>query len=171
MEVNQSKMVLVFKGREPKKDAMKLFSAMFGAAPFSMLFMNVREKMSLCYYCASRVIAGKDALLVDSGVELANAKRAQDAILAQLEAVCRGDFSDELLENAKHSIINAVRSVGDTPSSCVSWLFDAFCTQDSTDPEEIVARYESMTKQDMMEMAQILRLDTVYLMEQEVSHE
>ncbi len=168
MSVNQSKLVLVFKGEEPKKGAMKLMSALYGSSPFSMLFMNVREKMSLCYYCASRTLPGKGALLVDSGVELSNAEKAKDAILAQLDAVRRGEFDDEMLKDAKHSMVNQLRGVGDTPSSCISWCHSQFYDQDEETTEEAVARYEALTRQDIIDAANALKLDTVYLMQQEV---
>ncbi len=168
MNVSQSKLVLVFKGQEPRKGAMKLMSALYGSSPFSMLFMNVREKMSLCYYCASRTIAGKDALLVDSGVELSNAEKAKEAILAQLDAIRRGEFEEEMLLDAKHSTVNQLRGVGDTPSSCISWCHTQFYDQDEETTEEAVARYEALTRQDIIAAANALKLDTVYLMQQEV---
>ena len=64
MDVTQSKLVLAFKAHGLGREQFRLFSAMFGGTPFSMLFMNVREKQSLCYYCASRVIpcAGENSL-------------------------------------------------------------------------------------------------------------
>lgn len=171
MNVSQSKMVMVFKGEEKKKGAMRLFSMLFGAAPFSLLFMNVREKLSLCYYCASRVIPGKDALMVDSGVELANTQKAYAAIHEQLDAVCKGDFTEDMLRDAKHSIVNQLRGTGDTTGSCISWSHAQFCDGDAETVEEAVARYEALTKEDVVEMARSLREDTVYIMEQEVQHE
>ncbi len=168
MSVNQSKLVLVFKGEETRKGALKLMSALYGASPFSMLFMNVREKMSLCYYCASRTLPGKASLLVDSGVELSNAEKAKEAILAQLDAVRRGEFDDEMLGDAKHSMVNQLRGVGDTPSSCISWCHSQFFDQDEETTEEAVARYEALTRQDIIDTANALKLDTVYLMQQEV---
>ncbi|MBE6826717.1 MAG: insulinase family protein [Ruminococcus sp.] len=170
MPVNQSKLVIVCKGTAPKPFAMNLMSTMFGAAPFSMLFMNVREKMSLCYYCASRVIAGKKALFIDSGVELENAEKACEAILAQLDAVRQGDFDDELLADAKHSMLNQLRGIGDTPSSCISWSHRQFCNGESHTIDELADIYEAMTRQDMMDAANALQVDTIYLMQQEVQH-
>lgn len=171
MEVNQSKLVIMFKGEPPKKYALNLMSMLYGSSPFSMLFMNVREKMSLCYYCASRLVPGKQAMLVDSGVELENAEKAHTEILAQLEAVRRGEFDDETLENAKRSAVNQLRGIGDTPSSCISWSHRSFCDDEHSSTEELVEIYQSMTRQDVMDAANALREDSVYLMQQEVQHE
>lgn len=166
MDVTQSKLVVVFKGKDLPNEAFRLFSAMYGGTPFSMLFSNVREKMSLCYFCASRVVAGKQTLIVDSGVELANAEKTHEAILAQLDAMRRGEFSDDLLENAKHSMVGALRSIGDTPLSCISEAYSRFYTGDPADVEERVARYKALTREDIIRVAQALTEDTVYLMQQ-----
>lgn len=171
MAVTQSKLVIVFKGETPKKYAMNLMNLMFGGSPFSMLFNNVREKMSLCYYCSSRYVASKQAVFVSSGVELENAEKAHEAILAQLDAVRRGEFDDEMLENAKRSAVNSLHGIGDTPFSCIGWSHGRFCEEEAMELEEIVAAYRGMTRQDMIDAANVLREDTVYLMQQEVEHE
>ena len=166
MDITQSKLVLAFKGENLPYEAFRLFSAVYGGTPFSMLFSNVREKMSLCYYCASRVIAGKDTLMVDSGVELANAEKAKNAILAQLDAMKKGEFSDMILENAKHSMVNALRGIGDTPTSCISDVYERYYRQDAASVEERVQRYLALTREDIIAVANALSLDTVYLMQQ-----
>lgn len=171
MAVTQSKLVIVLKGETPKKYAMNLMNLMFGGSPFSMLFNNVREKMSLCYYCSSRYVASKQAVFVSSGVELENAEKAHEAILAQLDAIRRGEFEDEMLENAKRSAVNSLHGIGDTPFSCIGWSHGRYCEEEEMSIEEIVAAYQGMTRQDMIDAANALREDTVYLMQQEVEHE
>ena len=167
MDVVQSKLVMAFKAETVDFYAFKLFSAMFGGLPVSMLFMNVREKMSLCYYCASRVLYGKNTLIVDSGVELANAQKTREAILEQLELMQKGEFPDELLQNAKTAMVGALHSIGDTPSSCISEYYERFFSKDDSNIEQRVAKYLALTKEDIVSVANALKLDTVYLMKQE----
>lgn len=47
----------------------------FGGGPYSRLFMNVREKLSLCYYCSARLIRGKGIIVIQSGIEKKTGKR------------------------------------------------------------------------------------------------
>ena len=68
-DVQQCKMVLTFKSDSEDMYAMKMLSTIYGETPVSKLFMNVREKLSLCYYCACRTVGSKGAIMVDSGVE------------------------------------------------------------------------------------------------------
>ncbi|HCA71536.1 MAG TPA: insulinase family protein, partial [Ruminococcaceae bacterium] len=59
-------------------------NTIFGGTPNGKLFLNVREKMSLCYYCGSGYHAASGLLFVQSGVEFANMAKAEKAILEQL---------------------------------------------------------------------------------------
>ena len=68
--------------------------------PFSRLFKNVREKLSLCYYCAARYDKACGMMMVDSGVETGNEEKAQQEILRQLDLVRQGDFDEEELRKA-----------------------------------------------------------------------
>ena len=72
--------------------AARLMTAMFGGTPHSKLFLNVREKMSLCYYCAARYNSNKGIMTVESGVETQNIEAAKNEILNQLEEMKRGNF-------------------------------------------------------------------------------
>ena len=49
--------------------------------------MNVREKLSLCYYASSAYHRQKRLITVSSGIEFQNYQKAYDEILAQLAAV------------------------------------------------------------------------------------
>jgi predicted Zn-dependent peptidase len=77
--------------------ALPVFIEMYGNSPVSKLFMNVREKLSLCYYCRAIPEGTKGIMIVTSGIEVANRQKAQDEILAQLESVKSGDFTEEEL--------------------------------------------------------------------------
>lgn len=167
LDVTQSKLVMVFKAEQINKEALRMLSAVYGGTPYSMLFMNVREKLSLCYYCASRPMLAKDAMIVDSGVELANAERARDAILEQLDIIRSGEFDESLLDNAKQAMVNSLRSIGDSPSSCMMELYERFYTNDDADVETRIQRYLALTKKDLVQAAKRMRLDTVYVMQQE----
>ena len=103
---------------------------------------------------------------MDSGVELSNAERTREAVLEQLAAMQKGEFSDELLANAKLAMVNALRGIGDTPVSCILEQYERFYTNDPADPEERVERYLALTKEQIVAVANSLKLDTFYLMQQ-----
>ena len=163
-DVAQSKMVMAFKTNYENNVSLKLMNAVFGATPISKLFMNVREKLSLCYYCSSGYNDKKGVLYVDSGVEHSNTGKAEAEILNQLEAMCRGDFSDEEMENARRSIINSWKGVSDNAYSIADWYFTQTYSGTPDSPEERIEKLMKITRDDIISAAGSLKLDTVYVL-------
>ena len=81
MDIVQGKLVMGFRmgapATEREKNAARVLSAIYGGTPFSKLFMNVREKLSLCYYVVSNFERGSGVMLVDCGIEFESREAAQ----------------------------------------------------------------------------------------------
>ena len=163
-DVAQSKMVMAFKSDCTDEPAMKLMNSVFGGTPFSKLFLNVREKLSLCYYCSSGYNNKKGVLIVDSGVEHSNISKAEAEILNQLKAVQNGDFTDEDVNNSRLSIINGLRGVNDGAGSIAEWYFKQSYSGTSYSPEDEIDRINAVTREDIINAANSLKLDTVYVL-------
>ena len=86
--------------------AFAVFNEIFGGSPSSKLFMNVREAMSLCYYCRSIPDLYMSAMFVSSGIESKDFDKAKAAILEQLNSVKNADFTQDDIDDAKRSLIN-----------------------------------------------------------------
>ncbi len=141
-----------------------LLNSLLGSSPTSKLFMNVREKMSLCYYCSSRPNALKGIMTIASGIEVDNFEKARDAILAQIDSLKSGDISDFEIESAKKSLINAYKELTDSPSGLVSWYLTRSFANRSDTPEETAEKILSVTKEELIASAARLSLDTVYFL-------
>ena len=167
MNVGQCQLVMAFKAKDAlSQEALRMCSLMFGGAPFSLLFSNVREKMSLCYYCSSVIVYGKNTMIVTSGVSQENLEKTRGAVLEQLDSMCRGEFEETLLEDAQRYLINALKLTGDTPSSCSSEAFERFLRADHANVEERVRLYQNLTREDIINTAKSFRLDSVYMLTQ-----
>lgn len=81
---------------DPLAPAMRSFCDVFGGGPYSKLFMNVREKMSLCYYCSARFARQNSYIFIQCGCEEENMDKAVAEILHQLEMIRDGDCKAEL---------------------------------------------------------------------------
>jgi predicted Zn-dependent peptidase len=97
--------------------AMLLMNELFGCAPASKLFLQVRERLSLCYDCSSFYDFYSGHLLISCGIRPADKERTEAEILQQLDAVCRGRISDAELLGAKNSLRNSYRQVQDDPAT------------------------------------------------------
>lgn len=163
-DVAQSKTVMAFKTDCDNMAVLNLMGAVYGATPFSKLFMNVREKLSLCYYCALGQNFLKGTVFVDSGTEHANTGKAEAEILNQLEAMKKGDFTDEELENARTTVLNNLKSVNDGAQTIANWYFQRIYEKNIYSPEEYAERLKKVTREEIIAAANTLKLDTVYVL-------
>lgn len=168
MAVNQSKLVMGFANGLPSDDkavsATKLMVAAFGGTVTSKLFVNVREKLSLCYYCAARYDRFKGILTVDSGVESENIVKARKEIVRQLQSIKEGDITDEEIKNARLSLVNTLNTVYDYDFSIESWYMGQILSGTNISPKEEAAKFSEIGKADIIEAAKRFSLDTVYLL-------
>ena len=141
-----------------------MMSTVFGGTPHSRLFLNVREKMSLCYYCASRYDTNKGILLVESGVEEENVEKAREAILQQLEEIRQGNITEEELTFAKLSMVNGLHSVEDYLSGTESWYLSQTFHPRTITPEQSAEEMRQVTKEQVVAAAKSCILDAVYIM-------
>ena len=167
--VKQGKLCLGFRTgytvEENKYHLIQLFNEVFGASPTSKLFMNVREKMSLCYSCRSIVNQRNGLLIVSSGIEFSNKEVAQNAIIDQLEQIKNGQISNEEFESAKKSLINGYKQMYDSADSMENWtLLRSICNTLSTPNKECV-KIENATIEDVMNVANKITLDTIYFLQ------
>jgi len=170
MEVEQAKLSMGFRSSVTCADgadsvaALSLFNAVFGGSPHSKLFENVRERLSLCYYCASRPERFKGAMIVYSGVEDKNIALAREEILRQLERIQKGDISDGELDAAVKTQVNAYKSALDSPASMEDFYVSQLIAGDSSTIEEMAKRVAAVTKERISEVARGMVLDTVYVL-------
>ncbi len=164
MDVRQCRMFMCFKSDSDDIFALKMLSHILGGTPVSKLFVNVRERLSLCYYCSSGFEPSKNTLVIDSGVDRDKLEKAREEIMNQISAVINGDITDEEVENVFLMLENRFATVGDTPSSVGSWYFERFCEGSSSSPEEQLMDYRKVTKARIVNAAQSLGLDCVYTM-------
>ena len=165
MDIAQGKLVMGFSSRlHGDKDTapLSVMCDILGGGPYSRLFTNVREKLSLCYYCAASVVKVKGLITVDSGVEAQNAQRAQEAILEQLDAVKNGEFDDFEFEASKKSIIDSLKGYNDSQGTLDLWYSLRINDAALTSPEQAAEGIAAVTRKQVVSAAQGVHLHTVY---------
>lgn len=169
MQVAQSKLVMGFRtGTEPdtaEEMQTRLMVMLFGGTPHSKLFLNVREKLSLCYYCSSQYNASKGIMLVQSGVETENIEAAKTEILAQLEEVKKGNFTDEEIAYTKLSLCNSYRTIEDYLGGTESWYLSQVFRKERMTPDQAVELVNQVTREQIIAAANKVTLDTIYRLE------
>ena len=141
---------------------LTLLNGVFGSGPTSKLFMNVREKMSLCYYVYSRLDRLKGIMTVFIGCDRENFKKAYDEIFNQLEKCKKGEITDEEIENAKNFLITVLKQTGDSQRSLAEFYMSGILAGNAVSPEEYIEKTKSCTKQDIVRLAAQIELEAEF---------
>ena len=171
MPVAQGKLAMGFRtgvcmSREgDRTPAMLLFNEIFGGSPISKLFMNVRERMNLCYYCSSAYNRYSGILSVSSGIDSKNVEVVKSAVLEQLEEIREGRITEAEFDAAKKSLENYCRTMDDNPSDLQVFYSSRAFFGISETPEDYLDRLLSVTLEEVVGIAKEIELDTVYFIE------
>jgi predicted Zn-dependent peptidase len=168
MQLTQGKLVMGFRSTistlNENNMALRMMCDIFGGSPYSKLFTVVREKMSLCYYCAARLQSQKGFICVDSGVDESNIEATKQGIIDQLTAMQQGDFDDSVIEAAKMSLADGARSVTDSQEAMESWYLARLFDKELLSPDEFVQNLQTVNKEQISAAAATVKLDTVYIL-------
>ena len=149
----------------PLHPAQVVMKEILSDSPVSLLFTNVREKESICYYCSALSETGKGLFLISAGIDRKNASRAEDAIAAQIEALKKGEFPDDLIALAKRALISAYKDLYDSPAHLEGWYLRRALTGRWDSPLDMAKQVEMVSKEQIVACAEALRLDTVFLLD------
>ena len=164
MDVTQGRLSMGFRCGSEDVPALILANLMFGGSSNSKLFLNVREKLSLCYYASSQYARSKGIITVSSGIDTKNYDRAYAEILRQLEAVQEGQWEDWELTGARSTMTSALRAMQDGQGAMENWYLGQHATGQSETPEELQLAIEQVTPERICEAARSVQLDTVYFL-------
>lgn len=167
--VNQGKLVIGLRaGTSNSRDnlaAVTVMNDIFGMGTYSKLFMNVREKLSLAYYCWSRFVASKGLVLIEGGIDTEKEEEASTEILTQLSDLKNGITDPEVLESSKRSLRE--RHTFTTPEGICAWYASQVLEDEILTPESFNGEIEKVTMEQVCEAAKKLSVDTVFMLSAE----
>ncbi len=164
--LNQGKLVMGFScdSYGGDKATADLFVAcdIFGGGPYSKLFGNVREKMSLCYYCTARAVRNKGLITVESGIEKENAEKAEKAILEQLSNLQNGILTDSEFESSIMGLTDSLKSYNDSQDALELWYSTRLFDDEIMSPDEFAESLKNVTKETAVKASKGIKLHTVF---------
>ncbi len=169
MDVNQGKLCMGFVTPTvntcPAFAAMQVCNTIFGGGMTSKLFMQLREKMSLCYAIGSGYHGVKGIVTVAAGIDCANKDVAQAEILHQLEKIAAGEITPEELEAAKRALRTSLLSLHDSPGAIESFYATAALSGLPYTREAYIRAVEQVTVEQVAQQAALLQLRTVFFLQ------
>jgi predicted Zn-dependent peptidase len=142
-----------------------MLNELLGGSPSSKLFLNVRERMSLCYFCSSSFSIYTGAIMVSCGIEPSNYSLAKNAILDQFEEIKKGNVSDFELSAAQKSISNSYLQLYDSPFDIQSFYSGRRFFGVDDEIEECLKKLMAVTKEQIKDLASSISLDAEFFIE------
>lgn len=168
LDVTQGKLCMGFRlaGTAAGDDwaSYLMMNAVFGSGVTSKLFANVREKMSLCYYASSSLEKFKGVMLVDSGIEFANAEVTRREILRQLDDCRSGAITETEMDSTRKHLLSVWRAAMDSPSQMDEYYLGQAILGRSETMADVVEQLAAVTKEQAVRAANGVTLDTVYFL-------
>lgn len=168
LEVAQGHLLLGFRTGtsvgEPDSYACAVLNELLGSSPVSKLFVNVRERLSLCYSCSSTYNAFKGTVQIYCGLKSENRAVAEAEILRQLDAIKAGEFDEAELEAAKKSLLNVYRQLEDSATALESFYFGRALIGSLSTAEDSRRAFAYVSREAVIAAAHKLQLDTVYFL-------
>ena len=150
----------------PDRYALDLLSVLFGESMSSRLFLELRERLGLCYDVHSYVTHFLDAgsFGVYAAVDPANGHKAVGALMLELRRLTEGIPEAELHKAKELAKGRMLLRLEDT-RAVSGWLGgQEILTGEILSPEEVVARLEAVTPADLTRViAGLLRRDALKL--------
>ncbi len=168
MDVGQGKLAIGFRlgdcMEDPEPAVIRVMNAVYGGCASSKLFMNVREKLSLCYFASSGCNIAKGVMNVISGIEVENYEAALEEIFAQLEALKKGDVTAEEFTAAKAAVVSDLLAAEDSPGALEDFWLSQNLMGLEYGPAEMAALAEEVTVEDIVNCAAGIECDTIYFL-------
>ena len=146
------------------KYPLTLYNIILGGDADSILFAKVREENSLCYTIRSSVNKVENLLFIRAGIAKENIDKAIKLIKQSLKDMIKGEFSEEDISKAKEVFQNAIKSSLEGEAQIVN-LYDTMALLQTDDVETRLQKMQEVTKEDIINVAKKVKIDTIYCLE------
>ena len=168
MDVNQGKLCMGLVSDITIRDEafvpMQLLNHIFGGGMTSKLFMQIRERQSLCYAIGSGFHGSKGLMTVSAGIDSGMKEAVQQGVMAQLEACCRGEITPEEVTAAKESLRSSLLATQDSPGALEGYYATAALSGLPLTPDAYIQAVEETTLEQIVAAAKTLKLHTVFFL-------
>ncbi|MGX4713929.1 EF-P 5-aminopentanol modification-associated protein YfmF [Streptococcus cristatus] len=143
-----------------------VLNGLLGGFAHSKLFVNVREKESLAYTISSSFDIFSGLMRIYAGIDRANRTKTIALINRQILDLKRGHFTDEELEQTKNMLKNSILLAQDRQNTLIERAYmSSVLGKKFLSLEAWLKALENVSKADLIEAAQQLKLQAIYFME------
>jgi predicted Zn-dependent peptidase len=168
MDVAQGKLCMGFSTPATIRDtgfaAMQMLNTVLGGGMTSKLFMNIREKQSLCYDISSAYYGSKGIVTVSAGIDCDKKDFVVSQILQQLEDCRNGNISDAEMDAAREYLLSGLRSTTDSTGAIESFYANGAVSGLPLDLQQYADAVTAVTREAVAAAAAELTLRTTFFL-------
>ncbi len=149
---------------DSRTPAAIVLNSVFGGSSASKLFLGVRERLGLCYYCSSSYGSMSGNITVHSGIDTANKDVTFDAVMSAFEEIKRGEVSDFELSAAKKYLTHSYTQIYDSPAELAAFysLRDLFGVRETV--EGCIRAIDGVSAEDICALSRDTKYDTRFFL-------
>lgn len=167
-KINQSILIVASKLKNitnfERLYVLAIYNYILGGGADSKLFREVREKNSLCYYISSSHSGVANLELINSGIDGKNFEKALKLIKKEIKEMSLGNFSDDDITKAKINAKAALKEIEDVGEGLIN-IYEAHEYLDYDLIEERTKNIDKVTREDIINVAKKIKLDTIFILE------
>lgn len=171
MDVSQGKLGMGFvtpiTNRDSAFPAMQVLNTLFGGGMTSKLFVNIREKHSLCYSIGSAYYGAKGIVTVSAGIDFDKESQTREEVLAQLKACQDGQITPAELTAAKEAVLSSLRATHDSPGAIEGYYASAALSALNLTVPAYMEAVSKVTMEDVVAAARQMKLHSTYFLKGE----
>ena len=162
LDVTQGKLMIGLDVDSDNKFAASMYNVVLGGSANSKLFQNVREKASLAYSASSSYIRRKNAIIIKTGIELKNYEKTLSIIRAQLQDMKDGKITDDEVKSAKQLATSSLKMIPESQDETITFSLDQDMYGENLTVEEYIKKVEAVTKEQIIDVANKVKINTIY---------
>ena len=163
-DVTQGKLIIGLDTPEENKPAIIMYNAILGGGANSKLFQNVREKASLAYSAGSSYIRRINSIFIKTGIKNENYEKTLEIIKKQLQDMKQGNITDKEFRDAKQLIISSLKLIPEQQEDLIAFTYDQKIFGENQSIDEYISNISKVTKENVIEIAQKIDIDTIYFL-------
>lgn len=171
--VSQGKLAMVFRSplaaSSPLVPAALVLAGVLGGTVVSRFFKVVRETHGLCYYASAGWARAKGLMLVQSGVEPRNERKARTLMLRLFREVAGGRLDAQAFEAVREAAKSRVAAMRDERGLSIAYAHEMAAYGLSPRPEDHLARLLAVTPADVRRAGNAIALDTTFFLTSETA--
>ena len=164
MDITQGKLVIGLNTPNENREIIALYNTILGKGANSKLFLNVREKEGLAYSAGSTYLKRNNAIIISTGIEVSKYNKAVEVIKKQLKDMQEGNITEKEIKDAKQFINAGLNLINESSENMIEYTIDKELYNEDIDIEKYRKSIEKITKEDIVEIAKKINIDTIYFL-------